>query len=324
MPGEIEGAVLAGAKRAIGECMGGKPGEVALVVTDDAQLKLGYAFALAGRQLGLETVLLEMAARQRHGDEPPAVVGLALAQVDLALLVTRFSLTHTRARAEATKAGTRIASMPMLTEEIVRGPLTADYREVKRRSERLAEMLSEASGAVLITPAGTHLELNLSGRKGLADTGVLVEKGAFGNLPAGEALVAPLEDQAEGVLVLDGSLAGVGPLREPIRLRLERGRIMAVEGGEAARQLENLLSGADENAWKVAELGIGTNPGAELMGNPLVDEKVMGTAHIGFGDNSHMGGIQQSKIHIDGIVLSPTLVLDGRTVIEEGRHTWGC
>lgn len=314
----FDSSLMEGARRAVGQCMGVKAGETGLIVTDEEQLFLASHFARAAREFEAELFLMEMNTRKMHGEEPPAVVKDAMAAVDFALLITSFSLTHTQARGDATKAGVRIASMPMLTPEIVRGPLIADYDEVKRLSEEICKKLSDASEAVLITDKGTSLVLNISEREGLADTGILDSRGAFGNLPAGEAFIAPLEGHGSGKLVLDGVMAGVGMLDEDIILTIENGRITDISGGSSALALEKILSGADENAYRVAELGIGTNKKASLMGNLLVDEKVYGTVHIGFGDNAHMGGMQKSSSHLDGVVLTPTLMLDGNTLMERG------
>ena len=67
---------------------------------------------------------------------------------------------------------------------------------------------------------------------------MLDRPGAFGNLPAGEVFIAPLATGADGVCVIDRSiaLAGEGLVDEPIRLTFERGRIVAVEGGKAPRR----------------------------------------------------------------------------------------
>jgi len=320
---EYDNSLMVGASRAIAQCMGAKVDEVGLIVTDEKQLSLAMHFAKAARQLDIETLLVEMTTRKMHGEEPPAPIAAVLGVVDFALLVTSTSLTHTRARGEATKAGVRIASMPMLSPEIVRGPLIADYNEIKRISENLRDLLSKASEAVILSDKGTQLTLNISGREGLADTGILDQPGAFGNLPAGEALTAPVELQGSGKLVIDGVMAGVGVLSKEIVLTIKEGKIIDISGGDEAGQLEKILSEADDNAYRVAELGIGTNKEASLMGNLLVDEKVYGTVHIGFGDNAHMGGIQQSKTHLDGVVLAPTLILDGKIIIERGVHING-
>ena len=73
------------------------------------------------------------------------------------------------------------------------------------------------------------------------------------------------------------------------------------------------------NARNVAELGVGTNKQATLTGNVLEDEKVFGTVHIAFGDNSSMGGKVSVESHLDGILLKPTLIIDGDTIIKDGE-----
>jgi len=70
-----------------------------------------------------------------------------------------------------------------------------------------------------------------------------------------------------------------------------------------------------EKARNIAELGIGINPEAKLIGNVLEDEKVGGTVHIALGDNSCFGGDIIAGIHLDGIIKKPVLFLDGEKFI---------
>ena len=145
------------------------------------------------------------------------------------------------------------------------------------------------------------------------------ERGQWGNLPTGEAYLAPIEGQSHGVVVVDGSMAGVGLVRTPIRITVEDGFATAIEGGEEADRLRGLLDPHGRDARNVAEFGIGTNDQAILTGVILEDEKVMGTIHIAFGDNKSMGGSVRVASHLDGLVMSPTVWLDDRKVMEHGR-----
>ena len=54
----------------------------------------------------------------------------------------------------------------------------------------------------------------------------------------------------------------------------------------------------------MAELGIGTNAGARITGSIITDEKVLGTAHVAFGDNANTsyGGDNHAAIHVDGVM----------------------
>jgi aminopeptidase len=319
---EYDHSLILGAKKALTVCMGVKVGEVCLIVTDEKLFKLAMHFAQASRELQIETLVITMTPRAIHGEEPPAPIAGALLGADCAFLITSASMSHTKARAAATEAGVRIASMPGLTPDMVRGPLNADYDDIVLVSQGIAAMLTEASQAVLLSEKGTHLTFDLTGRQGVADTGMLQQSGVWSNLPAGEGYIAPLEGKATGTLVIDGMMAGIGLLEEPIIATVSEGRITKISGGEKALALEKILSEADENAKGIAELGVGTNRVAKLMGSILVDEKVFGTVHVAIGNNRFFGGQQYSNIHLDGVLLEPTLILDGKTVIAQGRHVW--
>ena len=303
--------------RLLGTCMGLKEGESLLVVTDIPTREIGEALFEAGMGMRALAVLLVMAPTGRHGAEPPAPVGEAMKAADVVVCPTQFSLTHTQARLAASRAGARIATMPGITREMFfAGAVSADYQAVAERTRQLADLLTAARTARVVGP-GWELRMSLEGRTGVASTGLYRGKGESGNLPSGEAYVAPVEGTAEGEVVVDGSIAGIGKLEEPVRLVIRGGRLVSADGSAGSRLLE-LLGDAPE-ARNVAELGIGTNDKARLSGVVLEDEKIYGTVHLAFGDNSTFGGNTRAGVHIDVVILRPDLYLDDRLVVSSGR-----
>ncbi len=81
--------------------------------------------------------------------------------------------------------------------------------------------------------------------------------------------------------------------------------------GPRAEELRYMLDNVGPLARNLAELGIGANPAAHLIGNILEDEKVAGTVHIALGDNSTFGGNVIVGIHLDGIITKPRVFIDG-------------
>jgi leucyl aminopeptidase (aminopeptidase T) len=159
----------------------------------------------------------------------------------------------------------------------------------------------------------------IAGRQAHASSGLFRKKGQWGNLPTGEAYLAPLEGRSEGVVVVDGSMAGVGLISQPLRIVVEGGYATEITGGPEAAVLVSLLEPHGRDARTVAEFGIGTNDKATLTGIILEDEKVMGTIHVAFGDNKSMGGTVRVASHLDGLVKNPTVWFDDTKVMEEGR-----
>ena len=160
------------------------------------------------------------------------------------------------------------------------------------------------------------MKISLEGRAGIVSSGVYRNKGESGNLPSGEAYIAPVEGSAEGSAVIDGSFAGLGVLQSPLKLTFEKGKMTKAEGADAGR-LEAML-GDDPMARNLAELGIGTNDKARVTGVILEDEKIYGTVHIALGSNDTFGGTVAAGIHVDGIITKPELLLDGKLVAQNG------
>ncbi len=306
-----------GARIVLEQCLAIKPGERVLIVTDTKKERIGRALFSKAIELGSEAIMLTMLPRSRHGEEPPGLVAEAMKRADVVICPTEYSLTHTQARREACEAGARIATMPGITEEMFsEGAMTADYRELAEITAKAAELLTKAEAA-RIENGGKSLALSLRGRRALASTGLIHKPGEFGNLPTGEAYIAPVEGTANGELIVDGSIAGIGVLKSPLHIEVEDGIAVGIHGDSAA-ELERILGGGTE-ARNIAELGIGTNKKARLIGIALEDEKIYGTAHIALGDNSTFGGTVRAGVHIDCILLRPTIYLDDEKVVEGGR-----
>jgi leucyl aminopeptidase (aminopeptidase T) len=243
-----------------------------------------------------------------------------MARVNVVVAPTSRSLTHTEARRSACAAGARVATMPGITEDTLVRCLDADVHRIARRAERVAEILTRGKIARVTSPAGTDVTLPIDGIKAIASTGLILAPGRFGNLPSGEAYLMPVEGAAEGIVVVDGAMAGLGVIEDaPIRIRIVGGRAVEVTGGEEARKLLDLMERAGPEARNVAELGVGTNDRARITGTILEDEKILGTVHVAFGNNASMGGTVKVPFHLDGVILAPTLVVDGEVLLEEGR-----
>lgn len=302
-------------------CMGVKEGEEVVITVDSPQRKIGQWFFDAAQELNTEAVLIEFFPRKNHGEEPPPAVARTMKEADVVMMITSMSLSHTEARFAATKNGVRIASMPMVTEDMMLRTLAIDYAELKADCDKLADMLSKGNYVHLKSPAGTDLTFSVKDREGRCDGGLYTERGAFGNLPAGESFIAPIEGTASGVLVIDGSMAGTGYVDKPIKIKVENGMAEDVSGGKSAKKINEILEKFGSKARNIAELGIGVNPKAKLTGFTLEDEKIAGSCHIALGDNSTFGGNVKVESHLDGVILNPTLTIDGKNILENGKFS---
>jgi leucyl aminopeptidase (aminopeptidase T) len=154
--------------------------------------------------------------------------------------------------------------------------------------------------------------------KGVADTGFAVESGQATLFPGGEGSVSPVAESAEGTVVIDGSIPEIGRLSAPITVAVKKGFVYRVSGGPEADKLRKLFTLHGKQARNLAEVGIGTNPLAQVTGKTLEDEKALGTAHVAFGNNLSFEGKIGVRCHIDAVFLKPTLCIDGRCIVENG------
>ncbi len=297
-----------------------RPGERVLVVVDEPLAEQGSELAAAVTDADASVELRLWAGERPFRRVPPDIEEAAQAADVLYSLqqAPRGDEASIRGAMNETVLGHggRGLFLGLVDAELLAGELSRPAPDLTEAAERLLAQVRDADHIRIRAPAGTDLSLRVSGRPWITDAKPL-GPGDYGNYPGGEIFCSPLEDSAEGTLVADLTVPYTvdGLVDEPVTLRFEAGRVSTIQGGEAARMLQELVDGADDGARVIAELGIGLNPTVRPRGHVMLDEKAAGTAHVAIGNNTgSYGGINQSTIHVDCILSAPVVEADGRTV----------
>ncbi len=305
------------------------PADRVLVVTDQKTTRIAEAFHTAASGHGCEVQTYTLPEAERPLTEVPADLSEMLPGHTVVLNLIQALGAEVPFRIKwileivATKR-VRFGHAPGITEAMMSGgPMQVDYPAMSDLATRLIQGFADAQSAHITTETGTDLVLDIQGRRFLTDVKATVDRGS--NLPCGEIYCGPVESGANGVLVIDGTVAHLGQATAPVRLTLVSGAVQEVACADAKLQAEvQKLLAVDAQARVIGELGIGINPGARLVNNMLEDEKAFRTAHIAFGNNSEFpGGQNQSQVHHDLLFHRPTISVtytDGtkRTLIENG------
>ena len=309
------------------QILGVKPGEKVCIYTDTQRpLSITQLMAGSARAAGAETVIVTITPREVGGVDPPPPAAAAIQAADVVIAQASYAIIHTETVREALKLGIRLCDMWGFNEEMmVHGGATADYGEIRVLSERLAQFLTSGKEARLTTPEGTDLTVFLEGRQGAVLVGAATEPGQFCAFPDGEATIAPVEGSARGIVVNPFCMekADLGFIKESISMKVEDGKVVAVEGGALASQVRGFLEAFGESAGNIAELAIGTNPKARLGVTIRETKKAWGTVHIALGDSRSLGGKVESPLHMDMIFREPTLVIDGQELVKDGQILLG-
>jgi len=309
----------------LGHCGNLASGERFLLVVDPTTKHLAARFLRAAEALSAVAEVIEIGLADRHGVEPPTAVASRMQHADLVAGLTRMSLAHTRARQALCAAGGRYLSLAGYSENLLRDPcLLADYRGQYRLTRAVAEAFTAGSSVRVAAPGGTDLRLGIAGRVGNCCPGFVDAHCRLGSPPDIEANVSPVEDESEGVAVIDGSVAcdAIGLLEVPIRLEIDRGRIVSVTSvrSDYVAGVNELFAAVDDpKSYVLAECGVGLNPLAVLTGNMLTDEGALGCVHFGFGSNITVGGLNDVPFHVDFVIRNANLWIDDRRIIDAGR-----
>jgi leucyl aminopeptidase (aminopeptidase T) len=173
------------------------------------------------------------------------------------------------------------------------------------------------------SPAGTDVTFSLAGRAIMVGDSIVPEPRDDGSprvfsdggrmFPDGEVYCCPLEDSVNGRIVIDRWMQGIGLLSAPIVWEMADGVCAGISGGAEAAALQRMIDEqGDEYSRRIGEFALGTNPAARREGNPHREgKKVLGSCHFALGTGTVCGGIYQSSLHLDGVLSSPSIEVDG-------------
>ncbi|UCG71185.1 MAG: aminopeptidase [Thermoplasmata archaeon] len=301
----------------------------ALIITDESKKSIGHAFKFGAIKLGAQVDSYILPESKRPLSEIPEDLNPLFDDRKVFLNVFSAHANETPFRIKLVKKqcsfNAKVGHAPGITEDMmITGPMTADFENVADNSRHLMEAFKSASTVRITTKEGTDILLDIKDRE--FETDSWIEPGGMGNLPAGEIWCAPVEDGADGMIFVNGSIGDLGGVNRPLKIYVKKGKVASFESEdeELVAKVKDLTS-LDDMASVIGELGIGLNPKARLTGNLLEDEKAGGTAHIAFGYNENMpSGKNNSKTHRDFLFYNPTFEVeyqDGskRIVIENGK-----
>jgi|SRR5438128_910459 len=312
-----------------------KAGDKALVLTDTAHdVRVWQAVMSILSELGVEPVLALFEPRPADYYDPPAAVCEAMKNVDCNVLLASTGMLHCPANFEAMAAGVPFICMDggMTLEMFQSGAVTEDLADMLVLRHHVAANVfgPDARSCRVTSRYGTDLVYDVTGRikvPALQPPDFDYYKYMrFGDIigvlyPTGELNVAPVEYSANGKLVIDLTMHALGRLRDPIELNIKDGRVVSIEGGAEAHALRTYLAAyGDENAYLCpAEASVGVNRRALIRGVQREDKNIFGAMHFGLGTNIDVGGTIHSSIHMDGVILQPTLYVDGEMRIKDGE-----
>ena len=313
-----------------------------LVITDFAHDPRVWQVIMSTlSELGAEATLAIFDVRPADYYDPPQAVCEAMMKVDVNVLVASTGMLHAPASMAAQIAGIPVICMDggMTLEMFQSGAVTESQREMAIRHHYVGTNIvgTDAKICRVTSKYGTDLTYSVEGRvfppKLPGDDFVPYKVNYLSKssnrksslyrflYPNGELNMCPVEFTANGKLVIELCMHQLGRIKQPIELTIEKGRMTKIDGGADAFTLRNYLQTyADENGYVCpAEASIGINSKAKIRGVQREDKNIMGSMHFGLGTNVDVGGSIKSNIHLDGVILEPTLYVDGDKRIEHGK-----
>ena len=333
------GTIEQGVRQAVENCLKVQPGEKALVITDKQTIEIGTAIKTAIEKI---TGKVEFFIMEDFGPRPinmPEAIAEAIPAADVSVYAAQGAEGELQSfRMQMLKlieanTALRHAHMIGITPEIMCDGMCSDYKQIQRISRLVYEKVRDAESIQVITDKGCNFTARFSPKlKWIVSDGD-IQPGRWSNLPDGEVFTCPID--VNGTAVIDGCLGDYfaeqyGSLEDtPITIEIENGRAIKESIECANEQLRKkfteYLFENEQNSNRVGEFAIGTNTGlTKLIYNLLQDEKFPGI-HIAFGSSlsGKTGADWECSSHVDGVIISPTIIVDGEPIMDKGKFLLG-
>jgi hypothetical protein len=334
------GTIAYGAEQAVKNCVRLAGGEKTVIITDHGAKHIADEIERNAEAVSPGNVRVfvmeDYGERPEDGTNPlafPDEIGRELSGADVSFYSAAGKKGELKSfrtpMLEVVEANHKLrhAHMPGIDDVLMTTGMAVDYAAVQEMCRKVYDIVDKATTISVTNPAGTDITgtFNPDWKWIISDGLIRPEK--WTNLPDGEVFTC-VESIDKGVVVVDGDLgdffcAKYGLLEDtPLTMEIEDSRVVNLkcDNSELAAEFGDYIK-QDENANRVGEFAIGTNIGLErLVGNLLQDEKFPGIhVAIGHGYPEKTGSDWTSEAHCDAVLKNTTIVVDGRTIMEDGN-----
>jgi leucyl aminopeptidase (aminopeptidase T) len=323
------------AENALVNVLEAEPGEKIMIICDEELFDIGSAFAQAAVNLELWSRLITLRTAKIRKDIPQNLLeALSSSKPDIFVNILRGKAEETPFRIKLIKMERRkrmrLGHCPGITLDMMKKGALAlsdeEYKKMQGFAQKLMAKLMNAELINITSPSGTKLNLSTKDRAFFTDTKIDWKTMKWMNLPVGEVIIAPVENSLNGTLVCEEAIGGIGLIDERLEIKAKNGNAVNVKSNDK-KVLKRVKSALSTDDWSstVGEFAFGINTHARRCDEFLETEKIKGTCHIAFGNNSDFpGGRNNSANHMDFLISKPTVdavMSDGDEIriLEKGR-----
>ena len=293
--------------------------EVLIVIDDQTDRRMANAMAGAAKSLGAEYGIYQMPVRGKdQATIFPKSLELGMDACTVFVGMTTGSgaaIYNNHLKELINQKKLREVSICLRSiDNFTRGGALADYEAVYADGEKLQAIWRGHKMAHITTPAGKDLYMEMKDMEPIIECGIARNPGDAMAWSDGEVSLGPVIDTTHGKLVVDGPICYYGCPTIPVELRIEKGRIVEVVGGDAkiCKEIRRQIAEVKDSD-NIAEIGLGLNPACLFNGDFEEEKKARGTCHIAMGNGYYYGQPARSTVHIDMVQYNPTIVFDEGT-----------
>ncbi|MDO5650298.1 MAG: hypothetical protein Q4G11_06810, partial [Gallicola sp.] len=259
-----------------------QPGESVVITADTStDTRVVKAVANAAYSIGAHPVIVKFESTGKAFEEPDKIVHAAVSETDVWIELSYFCTMHTPAFQKSIANGARYICLNGMDVTMITNTIgKINYDILIEFGEYLTAKVEKADEILITDDNGTHLHSFNRGRK-VKHSGQLATKKGYPIMLGGQVSWCPIEETINGNLIFDAAVfppAELGKLNELVKLTIEEGRIVNIEGGNEAEIFKNWLESFDDpNMFRLAHYSIGFNPGVtEATGRIVEDERIFG------------------------------------------------
>ena len=304
-------------RKLLKKCLDLRADEDLAIIAHESLTEISSVLWRIAKRACANSVTLTYRSRQTLSPLFPGRIVSCLVNSDACVVLTPAALDE-NIFDKPRRNGTRIVCLHDTTIDLFTRALANDLTRVSNMSRKLADLFSIGTRLAISSDSGTDLQMMISHVKGTAHTPLAQNAGEMAAIPAGRACLNSTK-RLTGKLVIDRIAGERRKLASPVVLHIRNGVITQVNGQKEAESIRKSLRKFGKNGRQLNEFAIGANDKAVFGNSRQEDLNVAGSVHFVIGRDLRSPDQNRQLLALKGIVLAPTVAIDGRPVISAGK-----